>query len=350
MSLRCQSPRQCLLWGGSLHMAVAADPWAESRAPTGKSSSALSAGRRAPEVPEQGRGGTPAARAPCVLHLSASAGGSSAARPPHVQLAVPVLGSRPRPSPEPSCRSGLLTAAPHCHSRSRPRSPPRSSLPLHLTATAGPDPRSPPRSSSPPLMQPAMPPHGDAGWPTPPSPAAFTLLPLLLASTSHSAPSVLQPPAWRPPRSQGSRLPRQSCQRRGCRLSGLSHTPPTAGAEKANRPAELSLTDYPGRGNYRLRGWPSWQALDGATLHSPVPHCGQALSPPLTPSHAEAWARDAGDWEGGLCMWVMPGHVPSLSPHSSEASVRCEADLGWGGAPRAGLRWAGRSRTILGAA
>lgn len=217
----------------------------------------------------------------------------------------------------------LLTAAPHRHSRSRPRSPPWSSSPL---------------------MQPAMPPHGDAGWPTPPSPAAFTLLPLLLASTSHSAPSVLQP------RSQGSRLPRQSCQRRGCCFSGLSHTPPTAGAEKANRPAELSLTDYPGRGNYRLRGWPSWQALDGATLHSPVPHCGQALSPPLTPSHAEAWARDAGDWEGGLCMWARPGHVPSLSPHSSEASVRCEADLGWGGAPRAGLRWASRSRTILGAA
>lgn len=79
--------------------------------------------------------------------------------------------------------------------------------------------------------------------------------------------------------------------------------------------------DYQGLRNYRLRSWPSCQALDGTTLHSPVPRLRQALSPPLAPSGAEAWAQAAGDWEGGLCMWASHGHVSSLSPHGSEVSV-----------------------------
>lgn len=160
--------------------AVSAGPPAESRAPTGKSLLALSAGGPAPEVPKQrhqqppahgqGRGGPPASRAPCALRLSASAGPA----PP------PEAGSRHQPSPPPShpadlglCRHAvtlvLLATAPRCHSRSRPRSAPWSSSPL---------------------TRPVVPPHGAAGRPRP---AAFALRSWLLAGSSHSAPSALQP-------------------------------------------------------------------------------------------------------------------------------------------------------------
>lgn len=160
--------------------AVSAGPRAESRAPTGKSLLAPSAGGPAPEVPKrrhqqppahgQGRSGPPASRAPCALRLSASAGPA----PP------PEAGSRAQPSPPPShpadlglCRHAvtlvLLATAPRCHSRSRPRSAPWSSSPL---------------------ARPAVPPHGAAGRPRP---AAFALRSWLLAGSSHSAPSALQP-------------------------------------------------------------------------------------------------------------------------------------------------------------
>lgn len=84
--------------------------------------------------------------------------------------------------------------------------------------------------------------------------------------------------------------------------------------------------------NYRL-GPGSLDAATGPVgRHWMAPlstaHLRQVLLPPLAPSHA-------GDWDSGVYMWarsglkvwpkacLLPKHP--TSPHSTEASVRCEA-------------------------